>query len=461
MSAGPPVITRFEAIPGALLSRKLEIRWDLPGSQVPLAEQDFIVEVRPSLPDGEWTKRRVKSARVTRVNLSEVRGSARADSYEARVCVVGGANSEIAIAALGGIAPAVHAEHAVPLVAIESFSATPHPQGVLLAVTWTVSTEEGYQTWAPEFVVAFRQTGSAGIWAEFRSGESHYETVARTKLVTSMDVKVRAILGGNPGDWSAEMTAPVGRPGQAQAPESAPHPDPASTAEPFEAGDALPREAAEGSLEQPVAVEERRAVETERELRPAQAVHPEDDGARPKAPVGPEVVELAEQLAYTIGRVNELEAKLLAITDSVLAVQTLGHQLASAAVEALSPQVNPVDTGGGDAPRFTPLSYGDGLAAHVLRSPMYRLMREQAGRGAPEAGVITAVLSRAAASTDPITRDELQELLLIDTPRIRGVHASLKRVLNVDGYQAVDVDASTGALTIDVELVAEQFGYRA
>jgi PglZ domain len=107
--------------------------------------------------------------------------------------------------------------------------------------------------------------------------------------------------------------------------------------------------------------------------------------------------------------------------------------------------------------RTTPAKPGGGLAEMLVASATYIARRTIAGRHPIDDAVAAAVVSVLVAGGGRAHRDTLAAAAGIPASELAGLLAALRRVLNVDGYPVVDVDADQVTVLLDVTLLHEQF----
>lgn len=107
--------------------------------------------------------------------------------------------------------------------------------------------------------------------------------------------------------------------------------------------------------------------------------------------------------------------------------------------------------------RTTPAKPGGGLAEMLVASATYIARRGIAGRHPIDDTVAAAVVSVLVAGGGRAHRDTLAAAAGIPASEMAGLLAALRRVLNVDGYPVVDVDADQVTVLLDVTLLREQF----
>ena len=104
-----------------------------------------------------------------------------------------------------------------------------------------------------------------------------------------------------------------------------------------------------------------------------------------------------------------------------------------------------------------PANVNDGIAERLLASATYIARRGIVGRHPVDDAVTTAVVSALVAGGGRAHRDTLAAAAGIPASELAGLFDALRRVLNVDGYPVVDVDADQVTVLLDVMLLREQF----
>jgi hypothetical protein len=107
----------------------------------------------------------------------------------------------------------------------------------------------------------------------------------------------------------------------------------------------------------------------------------------------------------------------------------------------------------GDETSPEPLS----LAAQLVSSTVYADRRRLAGRHPVEDRVAGTVISSLLEGGGRAHRDTLATRVGVAAYSFNGVLTTLRRVLNVDGYPVIDLDADQVTVTLDVELLRQQF----
>ncbi|HSF30530.1 MAG TPA: BREX-2 system phosphatase PglZ, partial [Candidatus Tectomicrobia bacterium] len=94
---------------------------------------------------------------------------------------------------------------------------------------------------------------------------------------------------------------------------------------------------------------------------------------------------------------------------------------------------------------------------HLLSSPIFAAQRQMAGRRAPDDRTVETFLRELDRHHDRIARRLLAQALGQPEFRMRGLLVGLQRLLNVEGYQVVAVDDTTGTIEMNRSLLAKQF----
>jgi hypothetical protein len=93
----------------------------------------------------------------------------------------------------------------------------------------------------------------------------------------------------------------------------------------------------------------------------------------------------------------------------------------------------------------------------LLGSAVFLTQRRLAGRVAPNDRVVQTFLNVLEAHHDRMTRHGLAQALGQPDFRMRGLLAGLQRLLNVEGYQVVAVDETSGTIALNRQLLNKQF----
>lgn len=104
------------------------------------------------------------------------------------------------------------------------------------------------------------------------------------------------------------------------------------------------------------------------------------------------------------------------------------------------------------------VAVGATLGARLVGSPAYAARRSSAGRHPLEDDVIITVVDTLVAGTGRAHRDTLAVRLGVAAYAFGGLLTTFRRVLNVDGYPVLDVDADGVTVVLDLALLREQFG---
>lgn len=125
----------------------------------------------------------------------------------------------------------------------------------------------------------------------------------------------------------------------------------------------------------------------------------------------------------------------------------------------VEPEQTPVEGRLFELPRARePVSPGQQLAAALLASPTYADQKRMAGRvdvrDEQVAGLVAALLDAPGHRLAP----QPAALALGEAPaRMRGALAQVRRLLGIEGYEVLSVDADGGSLLLDEHLLREQF----
>lgn len=93
----------------------------------------------------------------------------------------------------------------------------------------------------------------------------------------------------------------------------------------------------------------------------------------------------------------------------------------------------------------------------VLESEIYATQSSHAARGAPDRKLVTAFLDALSSRGGTMAREALAERLGQPLLRINGIVADLSRIFNVDGFEVVKTDYSSGTITLNITLLKQQF----
>jgi hypothetical protein len=98
------------------------------------------------------------------------------------------------------------------------------------------------------------------------------------------------------------------------------------------------------------------------------------------------------------------------------------------------------------------------LAAAVVASSVYTDQQARAGRHALPADLVTKALRTLLAGGGRAHRETMARALGVSVARFNGYLSVLKRLLNVEGYEVLSLDADGHTLLLDVDLMKTQFG---
>lgn len=93
----------------------------------------------------------------------------------------------------------------------------------------------------------------------------------------------------------------------------------------------------------------------------------------------------------------------------------------------------------------------------VLASEVYASQSGHAARGAPDRKLVSTFLEALHSRGGTMPREALAERLGEPLLRINGIVAHLSRIFNVDGFEVVKTDYGSGTITLNVDLLKQQF----
>lgn len=96
--------------------------------------------------------------------------------------------------------------------------------------------------------------------------------------------------------------------------------------------------------------------------------------------------------------------------------------------------------------------------APLLGSEIFRQQRAAAGRVAPAEDRVRLVLCLIDERGGKLTRAALVQKLELPIGRVHGIVTSLRRILNVDGYDVLAIDEASDSLSLNLQLLKTQFG---
>jgi hypothetical protein len=94
---------------------------------------------------------------------------------------------------------------------------------------------------------------------------------------------------------------------------------------------------------------------------------------------------------------------------------------------------------------------------HLLHSPVFAAQRRMVGRRGPDDKVVRTFLTALDTHGGRMTRHLLIQALGEPEFRLQGILVGLQRLLNVDGYQVIAVDAISGTVALNRQLLKKQF----
>ncbi|MCB0902055.1 MAG: BREX-2 system phosphatase PglZ, partial [Actinobacteria bacterium] len=89
---------------------------------------------------------------------------------------------------------------------------------------------------------------------------------------------------------------------------------------------------------------------------------------------------------------------------------------------------------------------------------VYADQQARAGRHALPADMVTKALRTLLAGGGRAHRETMARALGVSVARFNGYLSVLKRLLNVEGYEVLSLDADGHTLLLDVDLMKTQFG---
>lgn len=98
------------------------------------------------------------------------------------------------------------------------------------------------------------------------------------------------------------------------------------------------------------------------------------------------------------------------------------------------------------------------LIDSLFQSAVFQAQREMVTRGWPGDDRLKAVLLVFAERGDAMTVNALANTLSLPTYRLQGMLANFRRALNVDGSEGLEVDAESGTVRVQWEILRLQFG---
>jgi hypothetical protein len=108
-------------------------------------------------------------------------------------------------------------------------------------------------------------------------------------------------------------------------------------------------------------------------------------------------------------------------------------------------------------PTARPSQPGASMADQLIGSARYIARRGMAGRHPVEDSVTGAVIAALVAGNGRAHRDTVAVAVGVPSGTIAGLLAALRRILNVDGYPVIELDADQVTVTLDERLLREQF----
>lgn len=97
-------------------------------------------------------------------------------------------------------------------------------------------------------------------------------------------------------------------------------------------------------------------------------------------------------------------------------------------------------------------------ASTVLESEPFRLQRTRAGRAALRDSIVHAVLAQLLRGGGRATTEDLAQVPGLEGRAFDPTFASLRRSLNIDGYEVLTLDSDLTTVRLDYGLLRDQFG---
>jgi len=114
-----------------------------------------------------------------------------------------------------------------------------------------------------------------------------------------------------------------------------------------------------------------------------------------------------------------------------------------------------------EKPAATAMAPVDVLVDALLTSDTYVAQRRRAGRAAPDDARVRAIMGALLRHDGRLHETTLAALAQVPAARIRTVLAAVRRVLSVEGYEALSYDADGVTVVLDLPVLREQFGLEA
>jgi hypothetical protein len=93
----------------------------------------------------------------------------------------------------------------------------------------------------------------------------------------------------------------------------------------------------------------------------------------------------------------------------------------------------------------------------LQQSAVYSRQRKLSGRAAPSADLVRKFLAALDERAGTMLKSALAQRLGLPEFRMQGIIASMRRLLNVDGYDVLAADESSGSVKLNKELMRVQF----
>jgi hypothetical protein len=126
-------------------------------------------------------------------------------------------------------------------------------------------------------------------------------------------------------------------------------------------------------------------------------------------------------------------------------------------LEATADIEDPTDAKAGEPEPIPPFSTGCDVADQLVQSQTYLAQRARAGRSALDDETVITIVRAATNRGGRTTTGLLALRLMTSVANVRSRVASLRRLLNVDGYEIVAYDDESGTVTVDGDLLRAQF----
>jgi hypothetical protein len=98
------------------------------------------------------------------------------------------------------------------------------------------------------------------------------------------------------------------------------------------------------------------------------------------------------------------------------------------------------------------------LVDRLFASDVYAAQRKRAGRGVPHDARVRSIVEVLLRNNGRLHSTTLASAAEIPESRMTTVLAATRRLLSVDGYEALSTDPDGVTMVLDVRLLREQFG---